>query len=99
MWRKHTHSSLKWPTSLKTAVPESTIYAIGVNIRERKNGTERMKRRKKRELVMMSTAMGATGTVVYNVQTLHGFCPSYDNQGYLYPGRAGPTRLTNRQNT
>ena len=34
------------------------MYSIGVNIRERKSGTERTKKRKKRELGFCSTARG-----------------------------------------
>ena len=42
---------------------------IGVNINERKSGTERTKKRKKRELVFFPTARGATGTVVHHLDT------------------------------
>ena len=38
---------------------------IGVNISERKSGTERTKKRKKRELVFFPPPSGATGTVVH----------------------------------
>ena len=39
------------------------MYPIVVNISERKSGTERTKKRKKRELVFSPTARGTTGTV------------------------------------
>ena len=42
----------------------NSSYFIGVNISERKSGTERPKKRKKRELVCFPTARGATDTVV-----------------------------------
>ena len=48
---------------------------MGVNISEQKSGTERTKKRKKRELVFVPPPGGVTGTVVYRI----GFCPSYDN--------------------
>ena len=41
---------------------------VGVNISERKSGTERTKRRKKQELVF-STARGATGAVLHRVDS------------------------------
>ena len=53
--------------------------SIGVNIRERKSGTERTKRRKKRELVLSPTARGRAWF------TLHVFCPIYDNPGESQP--------------
>ena len=56
-------------------------YCIGVNISERKSGTERKKKREKREVVCFPTARGRNG-----VHRLYGYCPSYDNPGYLYPG-------------
>ena len=51
---------------------------IGVNISERKSGTERTK---KRESVFFPPPEGATGTVDDTR-----ICPSYDNAEYLYPG-------------
>ena len=60
---------------------------IGVNISERKSGTERPKKRKKREFVFFSPPSGgATATVVHCLHdTVHRFCPIYHNAGYLYP--------------
>ena len=40
---------------------------IGVNISERKRGTERMKKRKKREFVFVPPPGGATGTVLHRL--------------------------------
>ena len=40
---------------------------IGVNIRERKSGTEPTKKRKKRELVFSPPPGGANGTVVHSL--------------------------------
>ena len=61
---------------------------IGVNISERKSGTERTKKRKKRELVCFSHRQGAQRSTspIDQCDTVHGFCPCYDNPGYLYPG-------------
>ena len=59
---------------------------IGVNISERKSGTERTKKRKKRELVCFSHRQGAQRSTSPIDQAIHGFCPSYDNPGYLYTG-------------
>ena len=42
-------------------------FCIGVNISERKSGTEGTKKRKKREFVFSPTTMGATGTVVHRL--------------------------------
>ena len=42
---------------------------IGVNISERKSGTEWTKKRKKRELVFCPPPGGATGTVVHRLDT------------------------------
>ena len=39
----------------------SQWYFIGVNISERKSGTERTKKRKKRELICFPTARGRNG--------------------------------------
>ena len=67
----------------------SLLTYIGVNISERKSGTERTKKRKKRELVCFSHRQGAQRSTSPTDQCdrrLHGFCPSYDNEGYLYPG-------------
>ena len=67
--------------------------AIGVNISERKSGTERTKKRKKRELVFFPPPGGASFTLS-RVYTLHRFCPSYDNTEYLYPGpKAAQTKV------
>ena len=60
-------------------MPRIFIY-IGVNISERKSGTERTKKRQKRELVFFTTR-GATGTGVHRLDR--------PNSGYLHPG---PTR-------
>ena len=57
---------------------------IGVNISERKSGTERTKNRKKRESVFFCNG-GVTGTVEQCLDATR-ICPSYDNLGYLYPG-------------
>ena len=40
-------------------------HHIGVNISERKSGTERTKKRKKREFVFFPPPGGTAGTVVY----------------------------------
>ena len=40
---------------------------IGVNISEQKNGTDRTKKRKKRELVLFTPPGGATGTIVHHL--------------------------------
>ena len=40
---------------------------IGANISERKSGTERTKKRKKRELVFFPIARVATGTLVHRI--------------------------------
>ena len=78
---------------------------IGVNISERKSGTERTKKRKKRELVCFPHRQGAQRSTSHIDQCdrgLHGFCPSYDNPGYLYPGPyAGRTKsqLNKQANT
>ena len=45
-------------------IAEWLNYVIGVNMSERKSGTERTKKRKKRELVFFSPPVGANGTVV-----------------------------------
>ena len=49
------------------------------------------------------TARGATSTVVNRLESLHGFCPSYDTRDIFIPSparRPGLSRsLTNRQNT
>ena len=42
---------------------------IGVNICERKSGTERTKKRKKRELVFFPPSGGATGTLVHRLDS------------------------------
>ena len=42
-------------------------HHIGANIRERKSGTERTKKRKKRELVFFPPLGCATGTVVHRL--------------------------------
>ena len=42
-------------------------HGIGVNISERKSGTERTKKRKKRELVFFPSPGGATGTSVHRL--------------------------------
>ena len=44
---------------------EHSHLHIGVNISERKSGTERTKKRKKRELVFPPPPGGANGTVVH----------------------------------
>ena len=62
------------------------ISTIGVNISERKTGTERTKKRKKRYLVCLSHRQGAQRSISPIYFAIHGFCPSYDNPGYLYPG-------------
>ena len=59
---------------------------IGVNISEQKSGTERMKKRKKRELVFFTPPGAQLVLLCTAFQTLNGFCPSYDNPGYRYPG-------------
>ena len=41
--------------------------SICVNIREQKSGTERVKKRKKQELVLFTPPGGATGTVVHRL--------------------------------
>ena len=48
---------------------------IGVNISERKCGTERKKKRKKRESIFFPPTGGTTYTVIHRLN-LHGFCPS-----------------------
>ena len=50
-----------------------------------KSGTERTKKRKKRELICFPTARGRNGVHRLQFSAIHGFCPSYDNPGYLYP--------------
>ena len=52
-------------------------YVIGVNISERKSGTEKTKKRNERELVFFHRE-GAH-------MVLHGFCPCPRETGYLYP--------------
>ena len=52
------------------------INCIGVNISERKSGTERTIKRKKRESVKKKSPPG--------------FFPSYDNPGYHYPALTWP---------
>ena len=52
-------------TTIPLYVQQSLI--IGVNISERKSGTKRTKKRKKREFVFFSTARGRTGTVVHHL--------------------------------
>ena len=44
-----------------------TYDTIGVNISERKSGTEQTKQRKKLELVFFPTAKGATGSLVHRL--------------------------------
>ena len=64
-------------------------HNIGVNISERKSGTERTKKRKKRELVCFPHRQGAhrnKSPIDQCNRGLHGFCTSYDNPGYIYPG-------------
>ena len=58
---------------------------IGVNISERKSGTERPKKRKKLEFVFFPQRQGAQLIQLYIVYMIHGFCPSYHSPGYLYP--------------
>ena len=43
------------------------IQPVGVNISERKSGTEQPKKRKKRELVFFPPLGGAIGTVVHSL--------------------------------
>ena len=66
--------------------PQTKILStpvIGVNISERKSGTEGTKQR---ELVFSPPPGGATGTVIYHLDATRGFCSSYVNPGYLYTG-------------
>ena len=75
---------------------------IGVNISERKSGTEWTKKRKKRELVCFPTARGRNGVHRLSISAKHGFCPSYDILGYLYPGPYAvrtKSQLNSKQNT
>ena len=62
------------------------MLGVGVNISERKSGTERTKKRKKRELVCFPTSRGRNGVHRLRISAIHGVCPTYDNSGYLYPG-------------
>ena len=50
---------------------------MGVDLSERKSGTERTKKRKKLELVYLSPPGGATDTMVHRLA--HGFFQSCDN--------------------
>ena len=60
---------------------------MGVNISERKSGTERTKKRKKRELVCFLTARGATEYMYcLQIRAIHGFCTSYDPRDIFIPG-------------
>ena len=77
--RKHTYNYLNG------LLLNSPINCIAVNISERKSGTERTKKRKKRELVCFPTARGRNGVNRLYISAIHGFCPSYDNPGYRYP--------------
>ena len=52
---------------------------IGVNSSERKRGTERTKKRKKRELVFFSPPGGAIGTVVHCPDANYSRTPFYDH--------------------
>ena len=58
---------------------------IGVNISERKSGTERTKKRKKQELVF-SHRQGRNWYFSTPSRRYTDFAKSYDNLGYLYPG-------------
>ena len=67
---------------------------IGVNISERKSGTERTKKQKKLEFVFFPTTRGRNWYCSTSSWTLHKFCPSYDNPGYLYPEHGPDTART-----
>ena len=48
-------------------VYDRLMKCIGVNISEQKSGTERTKKRKKRELVLFTPPGGATATLVHRL--------------------------------
>ena len=75
-------------------------YNKGVNISERKSGTERTKKRKKRQFVFFSPPGGATGTVVHRLDATPilpelrkpGICLTRALRG---TNRPNPTKLYN----
>ena len=71
-------------------------YSIGVNMSEQKSGTERTK---KRELELFTPPGGASGPVVHRLETLNGFCTSYDNTGYRHSGPYAARTKSQPQNT
>ena len=79
------------------------MVVIGVNISERKSGTERTKKRKKRELVCFPTARGCNGVhrLYRSVRYMEFVRPTITRDIFIpAPMQCGLCRsLTNRQNT
>ena len=67
--REHLNKSscTKSVDNASTYCSEGITCSIGVNICKQKSGTERTKKRKKRELVRFTPPGGATGTVVHRL--------------------------------
>ena len=83
---------------------DSELYGIGVNISERKSGTEQTKKSKKLELVFFTTR-GASGTVVHRLDAirifpeLHSLRGAIATRDILIPGPMRPLLSQNWQNT
>ena len=58
---------MSWHTLMSYLVISSNGDGIGVNISERKSGTERTKKRKKQEFVFFPPPVGTAGTVVHRL--------------------------------
>ena len=71
---------------------------IGVNISERKSGTDWTKKRKKRELVCFSTAGGATEYIAYRSVRYMDFTRATITRDIFIPA-ATQCGLSRRQNT
>ena len=75
---------------LKVPTKRVDVYNIGVNISERKSGTERTKKRKKWELVLfVHPPGGASGTVVHSLDATR-ILPVL-----RWPGRQNTQNFTN----
>ena len=97
----HTYSNIDVYIYIHVIYMYLYMYIIGVNISERKSGTERTKKRKKRkkrELVFFPPPGGATGIVIHRLDATR-ILPELRWRNLFMLGPTWPGLSQNRQNT